>query len=157
SLKAKGLLTTSTTAEQAEESLDKMLAYGWQPESIPIIPTHYTQAVPPIAMTYSNTYGKFSVKDNLCALSFAGVDATGKPAPVAAAALAQIFGTSNGIPPTSGIQIINNAAVGGPLNSPISVSASTGVQDYNIDAAICQRALFSGSDANAIRVQNGIS
>ena len=156
-LKAKGLLSTSTAAAQAEEALDKMLAYGWQTESIPIIPTHYTQAVPPITMTYSNTYGKFGVKDNLCGLSFAGVDATGKPAPLAAASLAQIFGTSNGVPPTSGIQIINNNAVGGPLNSPASVSASTGVQDYNLDAAICHRNLFTGSDANALRVQNGIA
>jgi hydroxybutyrate-dimer hydrolase len=156
SLKAKGLLSSSTAADQAEEALDKMLAYGWQNESIPIIPTMYTQAVPPIAMTYSNTYGRFGVKDNLCGLSFAGVDAGGKPAPLVAASLASIFGTGNGIPPTASIQIINNNAVGGPLNSPISVSASTGVQDYNVDAAICQRNLFTGSDANAVRAQNGI-
>ncbi len=155
-LKAKGLLTTATAAEQAEEALDKMLAYGWQPESIPIIPTHYTQAVPPITMTYSNTYGKFSVKDNLCALSFAGVDATQKPAPLAAAALAQVFGTGNGVPPTAGIQIISNNSVGGAVNSTVSISPSTGVQDYNLDAAICQRNLFTGGDANALRVQNGI-
>lgn len=156
SLKAKGLLTTSTTSEQAEEAMDKLLAAGWQPESNLLHATHYTQATPPIAMTYSNTYGKFGVADNLCGFSFAAVDATGKPAPIAAASLAQIFGTGNGVPPTGGIQIINNLNAAGPINSPLSVSPSTGLQDYNVDGAICQRSLWTGTDANAVRVQNGI-
>ncbi len=156
SLKAKGLLTSSTTADQAEESLDKLIAAGWPPEATPFQATHYTQATPAITMTYSNTYGRWSVLDNLCGLSFAGVDATGKPAALAATALAQIFGTGNGIPPNSGIQIINNNNPAGPLNSPLSVSPSTGLQDYNIDAAICQRNLWTGTDAAAIRVQNGV-
>jgi hydroxybutyrate-dimer hydrolase len=155
-LKTKGLLTASTLAEQAEESIDKLLAYGYQAESIPLFATYYVSVVPPVAMAYANAYGRFSVKDNLCGLSYAGVDAAGKPAPVSAAALAQVFGTGNGVPPTAGIQIINNDSVGGPLNTAISVSPSTGVQDYNLDAAICHRNLFSGGDANALRVQNGI-
>jgi len=112
--------------------------------------------VPPITMTYSNAYGKFSVADGICGLSFAGIDAQSKPAPLAAASLAQIFGTGNGVPPNSGIQIINDLSVGGPVNSPISVSPSTGLQDYNFDAALCQRNLWTGTDANAVRVQNGV-
>jgi hydroxybutyrate-dimer hydrolase len=156
SLKAKGLLTRTTLAEQADEALDKLLAAGWQVETIPLHATHYTQATPPIAMTYANTYGKFGVADNLCGLSFAGVDAAGKPAPLSAAGLAQIFGTGNGVPPNSGVQIINNNNAAGAINSPLSVSPSTGLQDYNLDAAICQRNLITGTDANAVRVQNGI-
>ena len=56
-----------------------------------------------ISVTYANTYGRFSVLDNLCAFSFAanGGVAGGPPVPLAAANEAQIFGTSNGIPPTS--------------------------------------------------------
>jgi hydroxybutyrate-dimer hydrolase len=155
-LKAKGLLAKPTLAEQADEALDKLLAAGWQPETIPLHATHYTQATPSIAMTYSNTYGRFSVRDNLCGLSFAGVDATGKPAALSATALAQVFGTGNGVPPNSGVQIINNDNPAGPINSTLSVSPSTGVQDYNVDAAICHRNLMTGADANAVRVQNGI-
>jgi hydroxybutyrate-dimer hydrolase len=83
-LKAKGLLAKPTLAEQADEALDKLLAAGWQVETIPLHATHYTQATPSIATTYSNTYGKFSVKDNLCGLSFAGVDG-GQPAALTAA------------------------------------------------------------------------
>lgn len=156
-LKAKGLLTKATLAEQADESLDKLLAAGWQVETIPLHASHFgLAATSSIVMTYANTYGKFSVKDNLCGLSLAGVDATGKPAALTATQLAQMFGTGNGVPPNSGVQIINNDNPGGPINTVLSVSPSTGLQDYNIDAAICHRNLLTGTDANAVRVQNGI-
>jgi hydroxybutyrate-dimer hydrolase len=157
SLKAKGLLTSSTTPAQATESMNLLIAAGWQPESNLLQASHYALATTSITMTYSNTYGRFSVKDNLCGLAFAGTDATGRPAPVAAAALAQSFGTSNGVPPTIGINIINNDAPGGAINSPASVSQSTGLLDYNIDAALCQRMLWTGNDPFAVRVQTGVS
>jgi hydroxybutyrate-dimer hydrolase len=155
-LKTKGLLTKTTPAEQADEALDLLLAAGWQPESNLILATMYTQGVPPIPMTYANSYGRFSVADKLCGLSFAGADAAGKPAPVAAATLAQAFGTSNGVPPSAGIQIINDDNPAGPVSSPLSVSPSTGLQDYNVDAALCHRNLWTGSDAAATRVQAGV-
>jgi hydroxybutyrate-dimer hydrolase len=155
-LKAKGILSATTAASQADEALDMLLAAGWQPESNLIQASHYTLAVPPVTVTYANAYGRFSVADNLCGLSFAGVDATGKPAPLPGASLAQTFGTGNGVPPMSGIQIINNNSVGGAVNNPVSISASTGVPDYDTDAAICLRNLWTGSDANAVRVQNGV-
>jgi hydroxybutyrate-dimer hydrolase len=156
SLKAKGLLTSTTTADQATEALNVLLSAGWQPESNLLHASHYAFATPPIAMTYANTYGRYSVKDNLCGLSFAATDATGKPVALGATALAQGFGTSNGVPPTIGINIVNNNAPGGPVNSPASVSPSTGLLDFNIDAATCQRNLWTGTDAGAVRVQNGI-
>jgi hydroxybutyrate-dimer hydrolase len=156
-LKANGLLTKSTTADQAEEALDTLINAGWQPESNLIQATHFTQATASITMNYAYAYGRFSVKDNLCGLTLAGVDAAGKPAPLAAASLAQIFGTGNGVPPNSGIQIINNNSVGGPVNNVISVSPSTGVQDYGFDTALCMRNLWTGSDANAQRVKSGVA
>ncbi len=155
-LKAKGLLSSTTLAEQANESLNVLLSTGWQPESNLLHASHYAFAVPAIAMTYSNTYGRFSVKDNLCGLSFAATDAAGKPTVIGATALAQGFGTSNGVPPTIGINIVNNDAPGGPVNSPASISPSTGVLDFNVDAATCQRTLWTGTDAGALRVQNGV-
>jgi hydroxybutyrate-dimer hydrolase len=157
SLKAKGLLTAATPADQADEALDLLLAAGWQPESNLLQATHYTQATVAIAMTYSNAYGRFGVQDNLCGLSFAGVDATGAPAPLTATQLAQLFGTGNGVPPTSGIQVINDANPAGPILNALSVSPSTGLADYNVDAAICQRALVIGTDAAAVRAQAGIA
>jgi hydroxybutyrate-dimer hydrolase len=155
-LKAKGLLTTATAAEQAEESMTLLRNAGWQPESDALHASHYAFATSSIVMTYANAHGRFSVKDNVCGFSFAGVDAGGKPAPVAAASLAQVFGTGNGVPPSSGIQIINNNSVGGPVRDAVSVSPSTGQLDFNVDGAVCQRSLFTGSDAQAARVQAGV-
>jgi hydroxybutyrate-dimer hydrolase len=73
--------------------------------------------------------------------------------------VAQIFGTGNGVPPTSGINLVNNNSVGGPLLDPISFSPSTAgpVQDYNFDGASCLRKLFTGSSADALRVRLGIA
>jgi hydroxybutyrate-dimer hydrolase len=155
-LKNAGLLQSTTVAAQADESLQVMYAAGWEPDSNNVIATMYTQVVPPVTNTYANTYGKFGVTENLCDLSFAGLDAQSRPAPLAAAALAQIFGTGNGVPPNSGINIINNVSVGGPISSPLSISPSTGLQDYNFDAALCQRNLWTGTDAKAVRLQNGV-
>ena len=157
SLRAKGLLTTSTTAEQAEESVDKLTALGYGPESIALYASHYLFGYPPVVTAYANAYGRFSVKDALCGQSYAATDAANHPVAASATALAQIFGTGNGVPPTGTINIVNNNAVGGPTRDAASVTASTGLADLNIDAAICQRNLFTANDANALRVQNGIS
>jgi hydroxybutyrate-dimer hydrolase len=91
------------------------------------------------------------VADNLCGFSFGAVDATGAPAPALAAAIATIFGTSNGVPPTGVIQIINNDSVGGPRRDALSISPSTNLQDYNIDGALCQRELWTGANRDRLR------
>ncbi len=155
SLAEKGLLTTATTALQAEEALDKLLAYGWEPESNVLQPSHYSFATTSITMTYSNTYGRFSVLDNLCGLSFAYTSAAFVPT-TAPASLASIFSTGNGVPPMGGINIVNNNSVGGPFLDVLSISPSTLRQDYNIDGALCQRELLTGNTPNANRVQLGI-
>ena len=157
SLKAKGLLTAPDTAGQALESLNILHAAGYQPESDVLHASLYALATPAIAATYSNTYGRFGVLDNLCGLSFAATDATNKPVAIAPATLAVIFGTANGVPPGGGVNVVNNLSPGGPLRDPVSISPSTGLLDYDIDAAICQRNLFTGSDANATRVKTGIN
>src|SRR5256885_13417400 len=103
------------------------------------MPSHYLFAVLPVALTYANSYGKASVKDNLCGYSFGGVPSGGIPAPIAAASAAQIFGLGNGVPPTGGVNILNNNAVGGTALDAASVSPSTGKADYNYDGAKCLR------------------
>ena len=157
SLKAKGLLAATDTAGQALESLNILHAAGWQADSDVLHASLYALATPSIAATYSNTYGRFGVLDNLCGLSFAATDATNKPIAIAPATLAVIFGTANGVPPGGGVNIVNNLSVGGPLRDPVSISPSTGLLDYDIDAAICQRNLYTGTGANATRVKTGIN
>lgn len=155
-LRARGLLTTATLAEQADESLDLLLQAGFEPGSTPIQATHFTLATPAITTTYASAYGRLGVQDNLCDLSFAGMDQAFAPAPLPPAQLAQSFGTGNGIPRTSGIEIINNVSVGGARENTRSVTPSTGVADYNIDAALCQRDLWTGTDERANRLRAGV-
>lgn len=97
-----------------------------------------------IAMTYANAYGRFDVRDNLCGVSFGAVDEDRRPTGLAEEGLAILFGTSNGVPPTSGIQIINNLADDGPFQSRFSLTG--GIDDQNLEAALCFRRLFTGRD-----------
>ncbi len=155
-LREKGLLKTATTAEQAEESIDTLQDFGYLPESNVLHASHYPFGISPVVVTFASGYGKFGVRDRLCGYSFAPTDAAGKPTTIAAAQLAQVFANGNGIPPTATINIVNDNNPGGPLLTGLSVSASTGRQDFNVDGALCHRNLVTGSDANATRVQSGI-
>jgi hydroxybutyrate-dimer hydrolase len=147
-LYAKGLLPASanTLALQAEAALDKLLEYGWLPDSNVLHASHYRFATNAIAVTYSNTYGRFSVADNLCGFSFANTDAAGNVAPQSLAAQASIFATGNGVPPTTGVNIVYNDSFGGAKLDLLGVSPSTGALDYALDGAICHRNLVEGRD-----------
>jgi hydroxybutyrate-dimer hydrolase len=157
SLKAKGLLTAPDTAGQAMESLAHLHAAGWQRESDLLHASLYALATPAITMTYSNSYGRFGVTEALCGLTFGGSNAAGNPAALPATDLAQLFGTANGVPPGGGVNVINNLSPGGPLRDPVSLSVSTGLNDYDVDAAQCQRNLWTGSDPRATRVRSGVA
>jgi hydroxybutyrate-dimer hydrolase len=156
SLRAKGLLATTTTAQQAEEALAFLIANGWPPESSVFHASHYLFATPATAVIASNSYGRFSVKDNLCGFSISGVGADLKPTAPAVDALARIFGAGNGLPTTSGLGVINNLDPAGPLLDSASVSPSTGVADLNVEGAICLRNLMIATSDNAKRVKSGI-
>ena len=134
-----GLIAAGDPATEGTNALNAMLANGWEADSIPFMPSHYLFAVLPVALTYANSYGKASVKDNLCGYSFGGAPVNGVPTPIPAANAAQIFGLGNGVPPTGGVNIINNNSVGGAALDAISISPSTGKTDYNYDGAKCLR------------------
>jgi len=141
SLHAKGLLTSTATSDQATEAQKIINDFGILTEQNLVQPGYWFANVSQsISVTYANAYGRFSVADNLCNYSL-GVTTGGVPGPIAAAAEAQIFGTSNGIPPTSGINLINNAAPGGPREDRASTP------DQDLDGALCLRSLAIGRDA----------
>jgi hydroxybutyrate-dimer hydrolase len=156
-LKTAGLVAGNTTQEQADEALAKLLAYGWEPEANVLHASHWLFASPAIAVTYANTYGRFSVKDNVCGFSFAGADGAGNPIALTTAQLNSIFSLGNGVPPGGGLQIIWNTSVGGAKNHTAATSASTNALDFAYDGAACLRALWTGSDANATKVKTGIA
>ena len=143
----RGLVAGTTSAERGNDALAKMLAYGWEPETVPLIASHYSLAVLPVALTYANAYTKSSVKDIVCGYSFGATPVAGVPPAISAGAAAQIFGTGNGVPPTSGVNIINNNSVGGATVDAASTSPSTGKQDLNVDGALCLRDLQTATNS----------
>lgn len=158
SLKAKGLLTATTTADQAREALQKLRDYGWENESDVLHASLAAfEVAPAVTVTFGNALARASVKDNLCGYSFAGVNAGFAPAPLAPPTLlAQMFSTGNGVPPSSGVQLVNNLSPGGPLRDLVSLSPSTLVQDFNVDGALCLRDLLTGSSLAAASLRTGI-
>ena len=155
-LAARGLVSGTTAAEQSQDAVNKLLAAGWEVDSLPFQASHYSLATLSVTYTYANAFAKASVKDNLCGYSFGGTPAGGIPAPLSAAAAAQLFGTGNGVPPTSGINILNNNSVGGTALDAASVSPSTGKADFNIDGALCLRDLWTGSGSTAATVRASV-
>ena len=145
-LYAKGLLPASanTLALQAQAALDNLHEYGWLPDSDVLHASHYRFATNSIVMTYANTYGRFSVVDNVCSYSFANTDAAGNVIPQVLALQASIFATGNGVPPTTGVNIVYNDSLGGAKQDLFGVSPSTAAADYALDAAICSRNLVEG-------------
>jgi hydroxybutyrate-dimer hydrolase len=156
SLAKKGLLKAADPAEAQRILLD----YGFLPDATLVLPSHYTLYVPQsISLAYASGYGRFSVADNLCGYSYAATAVSGDNAaqPVAASGLELSFATSNGIPPTGGVNMVNNLSPGGAREDRLSISPSTGARDMNLDGALCLRALVTGSDDKARRVQAGIA
>lgn len=144
-LRAKGLVAGDTLAAQAADALAKLHAYGWQADSDALHASHYRFATNAIAVTYSNSYGRFSVADNVCGFSMANTDAAGNVA-AQPASQATIFSFGNGVPPTSGVNLVYNNAAGGARLDLLAVSPSTGAADFALDGAICHRNLVEGRD-----------
>ena len=152
SLASQGLLTASDVAGQAAEALDRLHQFGYEAESDLLHASYFALAIPPVALNYVLAHGRFSVKDDVCGFSYGATDAaTGAPAALAPTAENLLFGVGNGIPPTGGVNIINNlslATAGGTeakLDS-MSVSRSTASKDFNVDGALCLRSLATGVD-----------
>ncbi len=155
-LKNAGLLSATTTEAQAEEALQKLRAYGWEPESNDLHASLAAfEVAPAVSVTFANALARASVKDHLCGFSYAAATATGAVTPLAGAALAGMFASGNGVPPSSGVQLINNRGKLGPARDFLSVSSS-GLADWNTEGALCLRNLVTGSDAAAKKLQAGL-
>jgi hydroxybutyrate-dimer hydrolase len=145
-----GLVSGTTATERGDDALARLLAYGWEAEAIPFIPSHWSLATLSVTLTYANAYSRASVTDNLCGYSFGATPVAGAPPPLNPIAAANIFSTGNGVPPTSGINIINNLSIGGAALDAISISASTGMADFNVDGAVCMRNLLGGRSGGVV-------
>ena len=152
-----GLVTGATTQARADDALARLQAFGYEPEAALLHASMWQFATPAIAVTYANTYGRFRVSDNLCGFSFGAVDATASPRAIAAAEIAGLFGTGNGVPPSGVIQVLYNDSLGGAKSQAASVSPSTAQADFAFDGANCLRQLWTGTSANATRLKAGVA
>lgn len=140
-LRARGLLTADDLAGQAAEAQQLLNDAGILVEQNLVMPSHWFLNVPQaIAVTYANAYARAGVTRNLCGYSFGATAADGAPAPLPQGAEAVLFGAGNGIPPTGGVNLINNLAPGGPAENRLSTA------DQNLEGALCLRALATGRD-----------
>ncbi|HEX3141157.1 MAG TPA: 3-hydroxybutyrate oligomer hydrolase family protein, partial [Rhizobacter sp.] len=158
SLKAKGWLSADTLSAQADEALAQLAGYGWEPESVPLHASLAAfEVAPAVSVTFANALARASVADHLCGYSFAATTAQGLITPTTEALLAPMAATGNGVPPSAGIQLINNLSPGVPLRDLFSFSPSTLTQDFNLDGALCLRKLLTGADAQALALQKGLN
>jgi hydroxybutyrate-dimer hydrolase len=153
-----GLVSGADTVARANDALAKLRSYGWEPDADLLHASHFQFASPAIAVTYANAHGRFSVRDNLCGFSFAQV-AANVPVASTPALLNSIFGTGNGVPPSgAAIGLVWNDSLFGPVSHLAGASNTTpGLLDFSYPGAACLRALWTGTDANATRVQAGIA
>lgn len=146
-LAAKGLLAGADTAARSLDALNKMRAFGWTTDNDQMHSAHYGLGNAPIlAAMYPVGYGRFSVTDNICSVSMAQVDGTGLPIALNATSKAQSAAIANGTANGTPISVVYNDSVGGAKAWQFAVSASTGVADFGLDTALCQRALVTGVD-----------
>ena len=144
-LRQLGLLTTDTLEEQAAESLAMLRTIGYYEDEDWGIASHeWLNLWRSLQPTYAAAQGKFPVSQNICDVSFAATDANGSPIPVPDTTAAILFSTSGGIPATSGIDLIADDAVNGPILEQQAISKRTGLQDLNLDGALCFRFLSTG-------------
>lgn len=158
SLADKGLLNGATTAERADDALARLQAYGWEPDSNLLHASHAAfEVAPAVTVTFANALARASVADNLCGYSYAATNAAFGVDVLNPLFLAGMFATGNGVPPSSGVQLINNAGAFGVLRDLVSFSPSTLRQDFNLDGAMCLRKLLTGSDPQALALQQGLN
>ncbi|MCF6216356.1 MAG: D-(-)-3-hydroxybutyrate oligomer hydrolase [Emcibacter sp.] len=138
-LYARGLLTAETIEGQIEQSVTKIRDMGILDETLILGPVNVAINLwATITVNYANAYGRFSVTDNLCGLSYAALDATGQARAQTEAEMAVTFSLSGGVAPVAGLAFAPTE-----LKLPI-------------DYAICLRDLMTGTTDQARRVQRGI-
>ncbi|WP_143010742.1 3-hydroxybutyrate oligomer hydrolase family protein [Cupriavidus necator] len=155
SLAEKGLLRSQTVKAQAQEALRKLHDFGFLPDAD--IATAASAIGNQGVLGQASQFGQFRVHEHLCKLSFASVDRDGAPRAADPQLLAQRFARLwGGTPDGSQVALINDDDPRGPREDGRSISRSTGRNDYDMDAALCLRRLFTGEDPAAMRVRRGI-
>ncbi|MCP3871014.1 MAG: D-(-)-3-hydroxybutyrate oligomer hydrolase [Gammaproteobacteria bacterium] len=157
SLKEAGLLGSDTPSGQADEALQILREYGYYEEQDTLLASHeWLNLWRSLNPTYGAAHGRFAVWDNICNISFGATGRTsGLPMPLPPEQAAALFSVSGGVPPTGGVSLINDASRDGPVLENLSISAN-GLQDLNLDGALCFRYLATG-DASLLNRRHATS
>lgn len=136
-LKMAGLLRADTLPAQATEALTKLRASGIADTALPMLATAAAISLwEAYTVNYLNSYLGASVEDALCQVSYAYANAQGQPTPTPAQVKAGLFATGSGVPPASGITLINNNAKDGARSLYFSTDAN-GKFDLGFGAMQC--------------------
>lgn len=147
-LRNSGLLTSDTLLGQITEAQKKLNDYGALSSSNTIANMYgasdlYTS----YAHGFASAYGKFSVVDNLCGYSYAGLNAN-QPAQRTLATLAKDYQLSNGLAGSGSVGLVNNR-LGVSVRMSTDTLSNNGL-DYFTQGALCLRnlAVTAGSLVN---------
>ncbi len=141
-----GYLKATALLDQAAEAQGLINSYGTL-SGANIIAHPYTlfYVYSSIAVTYANTYGRFSVTDNLCGYSFGATTGAAAPMPKTQAALAADFAAGNGVPPSNGTNLLKNAGNAGAGQEIRQGMNANGEVDEYLNGALCLRHLATGT------------
>ena len=143
SLKAAGMISGETVAEQAKSAYDAMRASGWtdaaQRSGAASSGFDLWRSV---AATYASAYGRYGVGEHPCGYSFAAQNPDLGLRPATDAERAAWWSDAAGIPPGNGVNLID---------------AKLAPPDFTLAGLQCLRALWDGQGADAERVRKGIA
>lgn len=143
-LKSAGLVQGDDTAAQAQSARQQLVDAGLSDGALRAgaFSTGF-DLWRAIAVTYASAYGRYGTGEHPCAYSYSAVGADGKPVPAAAELRASWWSEGSGIPPGSGVVLVDGNA---------AQSAEDPLRGLN-----CLRALGLGDSADAKRVRAGIA
>ncbi|GHD66449.1 D-(-)-3-hydroxybutyrate oligomer hydrolase [Luteimonas padinae] len=143
SLAAEGVLSGADTAAQARQARDLLEAAGWTAEALRAgALSAGFDLWRAVAATYASAYGRYGVGEGPCGFSFAAQGSDFVPRPATAAERAAWWPDASGIPPGSGVGLVD-AGIAPP--------------DLTLKGLQCLRGLWTGEGTDADRVRAGIA
>src|SRR5690606_32051569 len=119
SLKAAGLVSGDSVAEQAKSAYDTMHANGWTDEAQRSgAASSGFDLWRSVAVTYASAYGRYGVGEHPCGYGFSAQDAGFGPRAATAEERAAWWSDAAGIPPGTGVGIIDAKAAPPDLTLP---------------------------------------
>lgn len=143
SLKAAGMVSGDTVAEQAKSAYERMRASGWSDAAQRSgAASSGFDLWRSVAVTYASAYGRYRAGEHPCGYSFAAQNPDLSPRAATGAERAAWWSDAAGIPPGNGVNLVD---------------AKLAPPDFTLAGLQCLRALWDGQGMDADRVRKGIA